>query len=146
MADNQRHSDPVESALAELGAAERARLFQRTQVDTGDLVRAELGSPTTGFRRLGIRLVPIAAVLLLALTVWSWMFSQQIQDVRLRKAAVMARLDDSKSTPKSFSECISGPSAMDMADSCRVHDRNGDGRIDLRDFGALQLAYATPNP
>lgn len=146
MADNQRNSDPVEAALAELETAKRARMFQRTQVDTGDVVRTEIGSPATGFRRLGIRLVPIAAVLLLALTVWTWMFSQQIQDVRRRKAAVLARLNESKSSPKSFSDCISGPSATDMADSCLAHDRNGDGRIDLRDFGALQLAYATPTP
>ena len=146
MTQNQRHLDSVEDALSEFDAAERAGVFGRTPVSAGDLIHTQIDRAPAGIRRLGLRLVPIAAVLLIALTVWTWMFVGEIADIRRDKAARMAASEPLDAAPISFATCMNGPSAAEIEDACREFDRNGDDMIDLRDFGAFQLAFAAPTP
>ena len=126
MTNEPIHLDPIESAWTELKQAETAGVFARTCVDTRGLVctpiRANYPRQT---QRAWLRLLPVAAGLGLAVALWGWMS---------RPGQVAGHA--------AFSDCFGGPTAGTMT-VCREHDYDTDGDVDLADFSAYQLAFAT---
>ncbi len=139
MDNDRRHLDPIEDGLAELAEAQRAGVFGRTPIDAGQCLLADEPRAPVNVRRLMARLMPVAAVLVLAVTVWTTMFALQLSEIRENKqmlAAGQAKPDTS------FATCMNGPSGDGLSGQCGELDRDTNGQIDLRDFGSYQLAYA----
>ncbi len=146
MTNEPRQLDPVEDALVDLDAAAGAGVFRRTPVDGRNLLRP---SPLSGWvqkRRVAVRFVSVAAVLALAVGVWGWMFSSELDQLRRNKASLAGAPGVTQPAEKTFTECMDGPSDVALELACQSHDHNDDGRIDLRDYSAVQLAYAAPLP
>jgi hypothetical protein len=127
--------DVIEAALLELKAAEAAGVFARTGVDGRRIlaVDPEPADDTQSTRwsapRTVGRWLPIAAAVALAIGVWSWMFSAEVGTVHGRN----------------FQKCFGGPTASALAE-CNQHDYDADGDVDLVDFRAFQLAFASGTP
>ncbi len=142
MTHDRNQLDPVEEALLELQDADRARLFRRTRVDEARLVADPVTARSSGSRRGAIRLLPVAAALVMAIGVWSWMFSAEFAETRRAQDASPTLLADASTPdPGSFHKCFAGPTAG-TSSSCQELDYDSDGDVDLADFGAYQLAYA----
>ena len=145
MSGRQEHDstqfDPIEGALEELCAAERAGVFARTCVDTSTLVSAPV---RLAGRRLALRLVPLAAAVVLAVGAGSWMFMAELGTVRHRvdMASTPANTPQDSRTA-TLAECLAGPREL-MATGCGRLDYDSDGDVDLADVSAYQLAYAGP--
>ncbi len=139
MADDRKKLDPVEEAMLELDAGERAELFRRTQFDG----RRFLIQPVrSGSRRLVFRLLPAAAVAVIAVGVWSWMFSVELAGLRRGNGVSAGALAEAPTEGyRSFYDCHGGPTEG-FVSGCRSQDYDADGDVDLADFGAYQLAYA----
>lgn len=138
--------DATEQALAELREAELAGVFQPTRVKAGEVLRAGMPSQAMGLRRLSVRLVAVAAVLMLAVTVWTGMFQREFANLREQKNALVAAVSPVGAGSMSFADCMSGPSVTLTSSACSLHDHNGDGVVDLRDYSTLQLASARVDP
>jgi hypothetical protein len=142
MTHDRNQLDPVEEALLELQDMDRARLFRRTQVDEARLVAGRVTAQSSGSRRVTMRLVPVAAALVMAIGVWSWMFSAELAETRrAQDASPVLVADATAPDPGSFHRCFAGPTAG-TSSSCQELDYDSDGDVDLADFGAYQLAYA----
>ncbi len=148
MNHNREQLDPIEDALLELKAAERAGLFAATRIDAEGLVRADPGSASLARRWTVLRWGSVAAVLALAVGLWSVMFKAQIDPVTPPSSPVsvhVASVDGVDSPDGTFYVCFSGPkNDSAVASRCRTHDFDADGDVDLADFRAFQLAYADP--
>ena len=143
MVKSQEQLDPIEEALLELKAANQAELFGRTQID-GRLLAGPCVS--RGSRRFAFRLLPVAAAVALAIGVWTWMFSSELTALRKKSGVSRAVVSDSPVADQgNFYECFSGPTEG-RSPMCREHDYDTDGDVDLADFGAYQLAFATVAP
>lgn len=141
--DNDReHLDAVERALIELRAAERAGVFQPTRVQAPALMGAAAARGSKISRRLAMRLLGVAAVLMLAVTVWTAMFQRELGRLRDQRNSMVAGVAPQGAGSMSFADCMSGPSMTQLSKGCLGHDRNGDGSVDLQDYGTLQLASA----
>ena len=145
MSGDEQHDttqfDPIEGSLEELRAAEQAGVFGRTRVDTSTLVSGLV--PLAG-RRLALFLVPLAAAVVLAVGVGSWMFMAELGAVRHRvqMAAALANPPQDSRTA-SLAQCLAGPRELVEA-VCGQHDYDSDGDVDLADVSAYQLAYSGP--
>ena len=139
MHDDRRQLDPIEEGLAEMAQAQRAGVFGRTPVDLAQCLLADEPAAPVNVRGLMIRLMPVAAVLLLAFTVWTTMFAMQLSEIREKKQLLAAR---QVAPDTSYAACMNGPTGDGLSDQCGQLDRDTNGLIDLRDFGAYQLAYA----
>lgn len=146
MANDQEHLEAVEQALVELRAAERAGVFQPTRVVPHALMQAGVPGKATGSRRLSMRLLAVAAVLLLAVTAWTGMFQRELAKLRDQRNPLIVGIGPGEAGSMSFADCMSGPSVTEITDSCLDYDRNSDGVVDLRDYGVLQLASAHVAP
>ena len=145
MVNSREQLDPIEEALLELKAADQAKLFGRTQIDSR-LLAAQRTSH--GSRRIVFRLLPVEAAVSMAIGVWTWMFSTELTALRKKSGASSAVVSDSPvENRENFYECFSGPTGG-VSPTCREHDydTDGDGDVDLADFGAYQLAYANLAP
>ena len=127
MANEPMHLDPLEHAWSELEQAEKAGVFLRTRVGAAELVYAPVRVTSVWSRRVFTRLLPVAAAIALAVALWGW-FSRSGQDGQIGRLA--------------FHDCFGGPTAEAMT-VCREHDYDTDGDVDLADFSAFQLAFAT---
>ncbi len=138
MTNSREQLDPIEKALLELHAADRAQLFCRTQIDG----RRLLTRPTrSGSRHIPFRLLAAAAVVM-AIGVWTWMFSVQLAALRQRVNGTTGAVAEVPAEARGgFYECFNGPTDV-VPPGCREHDYDTDGDVDLADFGAYQLAYA----
>ncbi len=145
MSDQQQHDrtqfDPIEGALEELRSAEQAGVFGKTSVDTSTLVSAPV---RLAGRRLALRLAPLAAAVVLAVGLGSWMFMAELGTVRHRaemaSAPANTRQDSHAAT---LAECLAGPREV-VATACGQVDYDSDGDVDLADVSAYQLAFAGP--
>jgi len=142
MMNDRSQLDPVEEALLELQDVDRARLFHRTQVDEARLLASRVTAQAAGSRRVAMRLLPVAAALVMAIGVWSWMFRAELAESRrAQQASPVLAAHAQAPDPGSFHKCFAGPTTG-AASSCQELDYDSDGDVDLADFGAYQLAYA----
>ena len=146
MGNDREQLDSIELALVELRAAERAGVFNATRSPTTAVMRAGAADRTTGRRRIARRVMAVAAVLLLAVTTWTTMFRSELGKLREQRNAWVDGVSPGESGSMSFAACMSGPSVADIPAGCLNHDRNGDGFVDLQDYGAIQLASARMVP
>lgn len=145
MTDVHGHLDPVEDALLAHDDADRAGVFRVTPVNADDLFGGPVvvRSPRLVFRAG----VAVAATIVLAVGVWSWLFQMELS--RLRSAAITGNSValQSDALPvrcdACISECVTGPVPNKPAD-CDRYDYDADGDVDLADFSRYQLAYAGP--
>jgi len=143
MTREDHHHEAIESALAELAAAERGGVFRNTPVDAAGLLKQSQRRPTGG-RLSWPRWAAIAAVVALAVGVWSFMFSSQLRQLRnARNPAAVAqpghRLAEAASiSDAAFVSCFTGPGER-VATSCVPCDYDADADVDLADFGRHQL-------
>lgn len=124
----------LESSLRELGEADRAGLFGRTGVDTKSLFVRPVVARVN--RLFVYRVGSIAAVLLVALTVWGFMFVGQVRQLRDR-----ARIVTSNGTHEPFYAQLTGPTVA-QAGTKNPNDFDGDGDLDLADIRTFQLRFA----
>ena len=146
MEDDREYLDAVEQTLVELRAAERAGVFQPTPVQAAALIPAGVAGKAVGSRRRAMRLVAVAAVLLLAVTVWTVMFQHELGRLRDQRNSMAAGVAPDNAGSMSFADCMSGPSMTEVPEACLEYDHNRDGFVDLQDYGVLQLASARPAP
>jgi len=139
MVDDRQQLDPIEQGLAEFVEAQQAGVFRRTPLDAGQCLLADETRRPVDVRRLMVRLIPVAAVLVLAVTVWTTMFAMQLSEIRENKQQLAARQAE---PGPSFATCMNGPSGDGLPGQCGDLDRDTNGQIDLRDYSAFQLAYA----
>ena len=125
MTNDRKNLDPVEEALLELDATERAHLFKLTSADTRRLLESPTGQASTGSRRIALRWLPVAAAVVIAVGVWSWAF----------------RVEPLASARATISDCLTGPDEV-VAVTCRGYDSDADGDVDLADFHSYQVAFA----
>lgn len=142
------HLEPIESALLELGEAERASVFARTPVTAEELITcSQANRPMVLSRRTLVWLSSVAAVVLLAVGVGSVMFKYQLD--HLRGSAGIAEglasgAGGNDPCDGNFLNCFSGPEAVVLAMRCDVHDYDSDGDIDLADFRNYQINCNRP--
>lgn len=142
MPSEHHNFDPVELALRELAEAEQSRLFARTVIPDDSVQPVApaffLASPMA---RRWVKAV--AAVVVLAVGVWTAMFTFQLGRLRER-TQTLAGTDIAAPllVVRSFTSCLAGPKGGAASGECVEQDRNADGHIDLRDFSALLLASA----
>lgn len=142
MSDPNRQYELMESALSDLAAAERSRVFDRTSVDTEALVVSPPVAQTIAFKPTGLRLVGLVAVLALAAGVWTMMFQMELSDIRASKLAG----SNSLAAMVHLTDCLGGPGQAVVSSDCTLQDRYADGRVDLRDYQVFQNTYTgTPN-
>ncbi len=141
--DNEKQLDPIEASLRELGLAEEAGLFQPTRVDAGRCVRVSREEVARGRRTARLWLSAVAATIVLALGVWTWLFSVEISAVRDRAmlAGREAVTSPADCRDRSILACVTGPSQLALA-GCAAHDYDTDGDVDMADFRTYQLACA----
>lgn len=123
----------LEASLGELAAADRAGVFARTSLDTA----AMFARPVAARRILLYRVGSIAAVLLVAVTVWSVMFVGQVRRVQNQSLMVTVRGTDGRP----FYAELTGP-AMAIASNRSPNDFDGDGDLDLADLRTFQLQFS----
>ncbi len=146
MENDREHLDAVEQTLVELRAAERAGVFQPTRVQSPTFMPARVAGKAMGSRRLVMRLVAVAAVLMLAVTVWTGMFQRELGKLRDQRDSMVAGVAPGDAGSMSFADCMSGPSVTEVPEACLEYDHNSDGFVDLQDYGVLQLASARTAP
>ena len=132
--------DSIETALADLGEAELAGVFARTPLPARTALDDQPAIVTFPLRTL--RRLAIAAVIALAIGVWSWTFNstQPSDSMRSHRAATL-RVADLGTIQASIARCISGPAgSVDAA--CDGVDFDGDGDVDLADYSAFQASNA----
>jgi len=125
-----------QSLMADFEAAERSGVFARTpqpvmasSVTDGNLTKFFLVSPKWA----------IAAVLIMAVGVWTMMFRAKLLDVQNRSRMVqMAKVIDLQSA---LDSCVGGPSGT-LGGMCGRVDFDGDGDVDLCDVGTYQRELA----
>jgi len=142
MHDDRRDIDPIEQALRELDEAKRSGLFTRTKV-TAPMVQPI--APTLFLAMPSARrwMTAVAAVVVLALGVWTVMFGFQLSELRQRvQLASATGAAAPLQVVRSFSTCLAGPEGEAADGECREQDRNADGHVDLRDYSAFLLASA----
>lgn len=147
MKSRREHLDPVELGLAELSDADRAGLFRATPVDRAWLANPD--SPQASERPGWLplltrgRMVAAAALLVFAFGVWGLMFRHQLANLRESARTTTVQVADAASIqPAELIACLRGP-VGDGVEGCQGGDLNRDGRIDLADYGTLQVAYAS---
>lgn len=145
--DNQRQLDPIEEALRELGLAEQARLFQPTRVDANQWVRASQDEGPRSRRVVRFWWSAVAAAVVLAAGVSTWLFQSELSAVRDRSMLATREVVTIPADCNDWSilGCVTGPSQLASA-ACVAHDYDTDGDVDLADFRAYQLACASHLP
>jgi len=138
MDHKQSNISPIEDALLELDAADKARLFRRTSVDADALL---CGSVVRSPWRFALRALSTAAAVLLVVGVWS-LTSQPGAVRHLGDAGSGIMVAQSPvAHGGAFHECFGGPTGA-LPSSCLDHDYDTDGDVDLADFGAYQLTFS----
>lgn len=125
-----------DSLLSDFEAANRAGVFAQTpqpilkpSVTDSSASRIFLLSPRW----------TIAATILLAAGVWTMMFRTNLSDLQSRsRMDQMAAAIDLQSA---LASCFGGPSGA-LSELCRHVDFDGDGDVDLGDFGTYQRDLA----
>ena len=130
--------DPLEEALLELVAADKARLFARSNVEARRLVGREVSRNPW---HVAIRMASAAALVAMAVGLWGWMYGNHLYQPHEGTGVTSHAAGSTVASPGEFVRCISGPTGVSKS-SCDVSDLDADGDIDLADYGRYQLAYA----
>ena len=121
----------LETLLSDLDAAERAGVFRQTPL-------AELVE-TTRARQSRFYLVSpkwaVAAALVMAAGVWTYMFRSNIDDARMKAREVRMAAAMNLQTTMVF--CTAGPDEA-LGGACGRVDFDRDGDVDLSDFSKYQ--------
>jgi len=139
------HLDPIERALLAHEAAEREGVFRATPVDVRAFVApgARAGAPFP-MVRAG---VAVAATVVMAVGVWSWLFRTELDHLRSSSSqgttVAMRSNEAQERCDACIADCVTGPKPDQPVD-CDRYDYDADGDVDLADFGRYQLAYAGP--
>ena len=146
--------EPIESALLELGDAERASVFARTSASAEELIaqrplmaQSQANRPLVLRRHTVAWLSSVAAVVVLAAGVWSVMFKYQLDHLRSSAGMVEGPASDAGSHDPcdgNFLNCFSGPESVVLAMRCDLHDYDADGDVDLADFRNYQINCNRP--
>ena len=148
MTKENEHLEPIESALLELGDAERASVFSRTPVSAEKLIaQSHTNQPVVLSRRTLVWLSSLAAVVLLAVGVGSIMFKYQLDHLRGSAGMVEGPASGAGGNDPcdgNFLNCFSGPESVVLAMRCGVHDYDADGDVDLADFRSYQIHCNRP--
>ena len=147
MWDETSNPDSIEAGLAELDRAERAGVYRPTPFDRRWLAPANESvrySPTGWVSLMSRRRwIAAASLVLLAGGVWGVMFAYHLSTIRPHSRTEPVRLADAGSfAAGSVITCLRGPSG-DGRNGCRAGDLDGDGDVDLADYGALQVVYVS---
>lgn len=148
MTNKHDNLDPLERELLELSVCERSGLFQRTPIDARALLQGPSAHRSISGASSRLRLLPVAAAVVLSVGVGSWMFQSEIARLRDgQRQGNDAALVASRSNFTQFYERFTGPQSAVVQDpgvapANRSVDSDADGDVDLADFGAYQLAYA----
>ena len=138
----------IESALLELGDAERASVFSRTPVSAEELIaQSQANRPMVFSRHTVAWLSSVAAVVLLAAGVWTVMFKYQLDHLRSSAGMVEGPASDAGGHDPcdgNFLNCFSGPESVVLAMRCDLHDYDADGDVDLADFRNYQINCNRP--
>jgi len=125
----------LEALIEELAVAERSGVFAKTpQPVAASKVRAGQSS----FFLVSPRWA-IAAALLMAAGVWTFMFRSNLSDVRER--ARMANAARSMDLQMALASCSGGPGGT-LSVACERVDFDRDGDVDLLDIGTFQRDLA----
>ncbi len=130
MADPLHPLSPLESALADLAAADRAGVFARTRLDSRTLMRDADGRS----RALSLlyRFGTLAAMLGVAVCLWVWRVSDSPTPTTQGLLAIASPCDGT------FFGCVTGPRRT-LGNPCSDFDYDADGDIDMLDIRAHQL-------
>ncbi|MEK7710305.1 MAG: hypothetical protein AAB341_00280 [Planctomycetota bacterium] len=132
--------DSIEASLTELVDAERAGVFGQTPLPEREAWKDE--PATVLFPLRTVRRLAIAAVIALAVGVWSLMFQKNLSSLRDRsRMAGTVRVADLGTIQASIAHCLGGPSGS-IDPTCGGVDFDGDGDVDLADFRSFQVSYA----
>ncbi len=147
MAHDNRKLDRLESALNDLAEAEAAGVFRRTTTDQKWLtspgrVPAAEPQPFWSHMTRRMRWVGVAAAVVMAVGVWSWMFRAQLGEIRDGPHRTGLMTDTVPPDSARFLRCLSGPQGPDRA-ICQSSDLDADGDVDLADLRVYQVAYAS---
>ena len=136
--------DPIERALWTLDDAEHSGLFQRTSVSADELMRTSGDMGLFGLPKWSLRLVPLAASVLLAVGLGGWMFKRELSRVRDARgdASTIVVAAVSQSNWSAFHKSFTGPKGAQTA-VVDDHDLDADGDVDIADFSKYQLALAS---
>ena len=141
MPDDRKRLDAVEDALLELDAAEKASVFQRTELDAGWLLTAGVQPQRSGSRWVALRILAAAASVAIAVGLLSSTFTSERDEMRPLGRVAKAPVEAYDGGEGGFYGCFGGPNEGVLTD-CRAHDYDADGDVDLADFSAFQLALA----
>ena len=132
--------DAIEDALLELGAVEQARVFDRTRVEPGELLKVDPAERLSAFRRGVLRWVPVAAAVGMVAFVGTSMFRPGVgPGGPLGVADTKAVADKDKGCAGEFVDCFTGPNSAALADACTAYDYDGDSDVDMFDWRILDL-------
>lgn len=122
----------IESLIDELGAAERAGVFSRTP-------QPVMASPVTTFLKSSFFFVSpkwaLAAAVVMAAGVWTLMFQTKLSD--LQDSSRLMQMAKAVDLQSALASCVGGPSGS-LDHYCGKVDFDGDGDVDLSDFGTYQ--------
>lgn len=167
MTDDMDKLSALELDLKEHDTLERAGVFAKTRVETGLLISQPIEFTPAVLRLRKQLALTAAAVVVLAVGVWSAMFSMELSDVRierdrmaqqslpeseiqpfaqpiaqpvpLRQAPSFQLADSTTTSFQAFHDCLNGP-ADAQSGHCADQDYDRDGDIDLADFRTLQIS------
>ena len=147
--------DPIERMMIEADRAGRAGVFRRTPVDAAGLLAARPAAKASWFRRHHHALVglPVAACLALVTVLGTLHYggdaASDLTRVAVNQAAAPGPFDTVASQPtlnrqaEVLFTCFTGPGQGPISSECSSADYDGDGDVDLVDFGVFQLADNT---
>ena len=142
MNERPTQHDSIESLLRELDAAERTGVFRTTPVEVDRLVALPSDGQRSNRFRWAMRLLPVAAMLALAVGVWSVQHGGSSPYTSAPSISSDSHASANPSlTGHDFLGCFGAP-GNGVAGTCQSHDYDADGDVDLADFSAYQLAYA----
>ena len=140
MNDNPRQLDAIEDALLELDEAERARVFDRTRSEPGQLLKVDPVEQLSAVRRRVLRWVPIAAAIGMVAVVGTSMFSARVGTVESSGVVSSdSTVNHSRDCAGDFVGCFTGPKMVALANSCVAYDYDGDSDVDMVDWSILDL-------
>jgi len=125
----------LEALVDELAQAEQCGVFARTPQP---VMTPRVRSGHSGFFLVSPRWA-IAAALLLAAGVWTFMFQSNLSDVRER--ARVANAARSMDLQMALASCSGGPGGP-LSQACERVDFDRDGDVDLLDIGTFQRDLA----
>jgi hypothetical protein len=138
--DHHEPLDSIEASLTELVDAQRAGVFGRTRLPEREAwkdVPATVLFPLRTVRRLAI-----AAMIALAVGVWSVMFHKDLSSLQEHsRMATTVRVADLGTIQASIAQCLGGPNES-IDPTCAGVDFDDDGDVDLADFRSFQASYA----